>query len=239
MTPTVKHIEIPGEVTLYCEIWGKGPPILLLHGNHEDGRYFQKQVESLSRHFTVITIDSRGHGHSSHGNRPLNFDLFADDVIAVLDHLQIEQAHVLGFSDGGSTAISLALRYPERVNRLILNGANIHPGGVKSRYQIPCVLTYYALTVPALLSRKLKRYREIVGLMVKFPHYRPEQLCTIPHQTLVIVGENDMIKDSHSRLIADSIPKSELITIEGGDHFIAAKKPHIFNKRISDFLLKP
>lgn len=107
----------------------QAPTLILLHGNGEDHTYFVKQIPAFSPHFRLVLMDTRGQGQSTGGDGELNFSVFAADLLALMDHLQIAKAHLLGFSDGGNLALTFALAHPERVQSLILNGANLEPGG--------------------------------------------------------------------------------------------------------------
>lgn len=211
--------------------------IIMLHGNGEDTTYFKKQAPYFSKEYRVLLADMRGHGKSEIGQKDLNFSLFAEDIIALLDELKIKKAHVLGFSDGGSTAITLALRYPERVAALILNGANLNPRGIKTYIQLPIVFGYGILSLYVRCFHKEKAKRQVMGLMVKHPHFTLEQLREIKAETLVLVGTKDMVKSRHSRLIAAHIRHAQLTVLEGS-HFIAQSNSDVYNKTVYKFLKK-
>lgn len=214
---------------------GAGPPLLLLHGNGEDGSYFIHQMDAFSLHYTVYAIDTRGHGASPRGDAPFTMEQFAQDLLELMDGEAIQRANILGFSDGGNIALTFALAHPDRVDRLILNGANLDPRGVKFHIQFPIVLGYALASLFAKMSPKAKKNAEILGLMVKEPHIPAEALQNLYIPTLVIVGTRDMIRDSHTLLIARSLPRGRLEMIVG-DHFIAAKNPDEFNEAVAAFL---
>ena len=214
---------------------GTGFPLILLHGNGEDCAYFARQMDSFSEHFHVIALDTRGHGQTPRGEAPFTIRQFAEDLLAFMDQHNIEKAHLLGFSDGGNIAMVFALAHPERVDKLILNGANLDASGVKRKIQIPIEIGYRIAKFFARKSPKAKKNAEMLGLMVNDPNVKPEELSRIQNQTLVIAGDNDMIKDKHTRLIAKSIPHAELCIIHG-DHFIANKNPEAFNEAVLRFL---
>ena len=109
---------------------GDGYPLILLHGNGEDSSCFRHQLEFFSKEYRVIAIDTRGQGESPRGTAPFTFEQFAQDLEDFMDEHGIFRANILGFSDGGITALIFALTRPERVNKLILNGANLDPEGV-------------------------------------------------------------------------------------------------------------
>lgn len=214
----------------------QAPTLILLHGNGEDHTYFVKQIPAFSPHFRLVLMDTRGQGQSTGGDGELNFSVFAADLLALMDHLQIAKAHLLGFSDGGNLALTFALAHPERVQSLILNGANLEPGGVKLSTQLPIVLGYGCCRLLSPFSRKARQNGAVLGLMVNHPHIPPQALAALTMPALVIIGERDMIRDRHSQLIARSLPNAQFVRIPGGDHFCAAKCPEAFNRTVLSFL---
>ena len=216
---------------------GQGSPIILLHGNGEDSSYFKGQIDVFAKHFQVFAIDTRGHGKTPRGTKPFTIRQFAEDLHDFMDAQKIERTDILGFSDGGNTAMVFAMRYPERVNRLILNGANLNPGGVKRATQIPIEIGYKIASRFAGKSDSARSNAEMLGLMVNDPNVAPAELAAIKARTLVLAGTNDMIKEKHTRLIAAGIPDAEL-TFINGNHFIADKHPAEFNRAVLEFLQK-
>lgn len=214
---------------------GHGVPLILLHGNGESCEYFSRQIDVFSSRYHVFALDTRGHGKTPRGERPFTIRQFAEDLLEFMDGQQIDKAHLLGFSDGGNIAMVFAIRHPERVNRLILNGANLNAGGVKPTVQIPIELGYRVARSFSKKSGGAKRNAEMLGLMVNDPNVSPRELSKITAKTLVIAGTRDMIKEEHTRLIAESIPEAELVFLPG-DHFIAGKRPEEFNRNVLKFL---
>lgn len=214
---------------------GRGFPLLLLHGNGEDSSYFKHQITEFSRRYHVYAIDTRGHGKTPRGEKPFTIRQFAEDLLGFMDEHRIEKAHLLGFSDGGNIAMIFAIRHPERVDRLILNGANLNAGGVKRRTQLPIEIGYRFAKKSSGKSEKAERNAEMLGLMVNDPDVPARELGRIRARTLVIAGTNDMIREEHTRLIASGIRDAELSIIAGG-HFIANKNAEVFNRRVLEFL---
>jgi len=218
---------------------GQGYPLILLHGNGEDSSYFEHQLEAFSAAgYRVIALDTRGHGSTPRGTAPFTIRQFADDLLAFMDLHAIDRAHLLGFSDGGNIALIFALRHPERVNKLILNGANLDARGVKRSVQIPIEIGYRVARLFARRSEGALRKAELLGLMVNDPAIAPTELRHLQPPTLVIAGTHDMIRDTHTRLIATNIPHAQLVFIEG-NHFIAHQHPEAFNKAVLEFLQHP
>ena len=214
---------------------GQGAPLILLHGNGEDSSYFKRQIDELSRKYHVYAIDTRGHGRTPRGEAPFTIRQFAEDLLGFMDAHQIEKAHLLGFSDGGNIAMIFAIQHPERVDRLILNGANINSRGVKAAVQIPIEIGYRIARASAKKSEKAKQNAELLGLMVNDPNIPVEELPRIQAKPLVIAGTKDMIKETPTRLLALHIPYAELAFVEG-DHFVADKNAQAFNQRVMRFL---
>lgn len=214
---------------------GQGEPLILLHGNGENVDYFAGQIDVFARDYHVYALDTRGHGQTPRGDAPFTIRQFADDLLAFMDAHGIGKAHILGFSDGGNIAMVFAMKYPERVDKLILDGANLDAGGVKRSIQIPIEIGWRIAKLFARKSEDAKRNAEMLGLMVNDPNVRAEELSAIQAKTLVIAGTKDMIKEEHTRLIARNIKDSQLVILKG-DHFIANKCPEAFNRAVLDFL---
>lgn len=223
------------DIALYYEEKGSGEPLILLHGNGEEHGYFKHQIDYFSEKYRVIALDTCGHGRSPRGTAPFTIEQFALDLHDFMDDHNIGRAHLLGFSDGGNIALNFAMKYPERLRSLILNGANLYPKGVKASVQIPIEMGYGLARLMALKSEKARYKAELLGLMVNEPYIKPERLKKVKTRTLVLAGTRDMIKESHTKLMARMLPNCRLALIEG-DHFIADKNPEIFNRVVENFL---
>lgn len=183
----------------------------------------------------VYAVDTPGHGRSDVGEGKFSLYRFADDLRDFMVDKGIEKAVILGFSDGGNVALIFALKYPEMVDKLILNGANLRPSGVKLSVQLPIYIGYAITSFISIFDKKARKNRDILGLMAKEPRISPEELGGIKSPTLVIAGTNDMIKEKHTRRIAESIEGASLVFVEG-NHFIAYEEPERFNAAVDAFL---
>ena len=225
------------DIQLHYIEQGQGQPLILLHGNGESCDYFEHQIPCFSKDYRVIAIDTRGHGKSPRGEKPFTIKQFAEDLKDFMDAKGITKANILGFSDGGNIALEFALKHPERMEKLILNGANLFPSGVKPLYQWPIEIGYRIAKMFSKKSGKAKQNAELLGLMVNEPHIVPSELARLTIPVLVIAGKKDMIKESHTRLIYKSLPDAQMNIIEG-DHFIANKNYEAFNRVVERFLKK-
>ena len=214
---------------------GEGETLVLLHGNGEDSSYFSSQIEAFSPFYHVFALDTRGHGKTPRGDAPFTIRQFARDLLDFFDAHGIEKAHLLGFSDGANIAMCFALANPHRLSSLVLNGGNLDPSGVKRSFQLPIEIGYRIALHASKKSEKARANAELLGLMVNDPMLTPQEISAIQAPTLVVAGTRDMIRKSHTRLIAASIPGAKLAILPG-DHFIAAKNPEIFNQTVLVFL---
>lgn len=228
-------IELNGEVKIHYEEKGCGEVLILLHGNGENHEYFKGQIDFFSKLYRVIAIDTRGHGKSERGEKPFTISQFADDLNDFMKEKCIRKAHILGFSDGGNIAMVFAIRYKEKVDKLILNGANMFGKGMKIYVQVPIILGYVMAKMFENIDSKSRASREMLGLMVHDPNLTSEDLRKIEARTLVIAGKKDMIKEKHTRLIDSCIANSKLVIMEG-NHFVANKRPEAFNMEVLRFL---
>ncbi|MDD7444403.1 MAG: alpha/beta hydrolase [Clostridiales bacterium] len=223
------------DISLYYEEKGSGFPLIMLHGNGEEHGYFEHQTDCFAENYRVIAIDTRGHGRSPRGEGEFSIKRFADDLYGFMTEHGIEKAHILGFSDGGNIAITFALKHPEMIEKLIVDGANLYPAGVKRRIQRPIELGYYAVKLFAAFSSNAKTKAEMLSLMVNQPNIAPEELKKLNMPVLVMAGTDDMIRQEHTELIAASIPGAKLVILPG-DHFIARNNSNAFNAAVRDFL---
>lgn len=222
-------------IQLYVREQGQGEPLLLLHGNGENGGYFVHQMEALAAHYHVFALDTRGHGQSPRGKAPFCLTTFADDLLDFLEQHALDRVHLLGFSDGANIALLFALQHPERVQSLILNGGNLDPVGIDRKIQLPIEIGYAVTRFLAKWSAKAAQNRDLLGLMVHEPHIHPADLRELTMPVLVVAGTKDIVLEEHTRLIARSLPNARLCLLEG-DHAVANKHPERFNPAVLDFL---
>lgn len=216
---------------------GSGKPLVLLHGNGGSLDCFKNQIEYFSNYYRVIALDTRGHGNSPRGSAPFTIEQFSEDLKCFLDENNLNKIYLLGFSDGGNIALTFALKYPEYIDKMIINGSNLTPRGVKACFQIPIEINYRLTGLIAGKSEKAKKRHELLGLMVNEPKITFDELKRLTFPTLVLVGTHDMIKHSHSEKIANALPNSEFVVLNG-THGIVHEVPEKYNSAVHSFLGK-
>lgn len=218
-----------GDAKIYYESYGKGTPLLLLHGNNGDISDFYNQIPLLSKYFEVIAIDTRGQGRSTDmTTTDYSYELFAADLLKVIQSNGWKKVSIIGWSDGGNTGLIFNSQHPDMVNKLVTIGANLDPSGVTEN-----LLNEFEIQ----LSEKKGNLR-LVKLMLNHPHINSAQLDSIHNEVLVIAGSEDVIKKEHTQLIHQSIKGSEIKIIPNATHYIPFEQPKQLNDLLLTFLLK-
>lgn len=231
-----KYYDIRG-LKMYCEIYGEGTPLLLLHGNGGSIKSFSGTIPYFASKYKVIAVDSRAQGKTIDSKDSLSFEMMADDAAALLDELHIDSAYVLGWSDGGIDALLLAMRHPAKVKKLASSGANLWPDSTAfspSAWQ-DAKMEYDSLKDQVPNTPKEKNDRKLFLLDWQQPHIMLQALQSIQCPALIIAGDHDVISNEHTRLIAQHIPKSTLWIVPNSGHAVLKEHKDEFNKKVDSF----
>lgn len=229
---------------IWHAVYGAGPPVILLHGGLGNAGNWGYQVPVLvAAGRTVIVIDSRGHGRSTRDAGPLGYGRMAGDVSAVMDHLSLEKACLVGWSDGACTALILADRHPERVTGVFFFACNMDPSGTRDFAPTPIIercfrrhrMDYAALS--ATPDGFDAFVADVSTMMQSEPNYSTAQLAGIKVPVAVVIGENDeFIRQDHAAYLARSIPGADLAILPGVSHFAPLQRPEQFSNAVLRFL---
>lgn len=226
----------------YYETYGKGPALLLIHGNGGSIGSFKGQIGVLSGHHRVIAMDSRGQGKSDLGTVPLTYEQMAEDSNALLAHLQLDHVKVIGWSDGGIIGLLLTLRHPEKVGMLAIMGANLAPEAAYPWAVEGIVRVRRRMTEQVALAkdpRALQLQLALLDLLGTQPHIPLSELARIQVPTLVMAADRDVIRDEHTLSMFHAIPQSQLAIFPGATHMIPAQDPVRFNRTVLEFFDRP
>lgn len=236
-------VEVAG-AKIYYAVYGKGEPVVLLHGGLGHGGQFGFQLPALVDRFRVIAIDSRGQGKSTRGKAAITYDAMAADVVAVLDRLAIQRASFVGWSDGGEVALKLAIGFADRVDRLIVLGANYDANGSKPRSRpSPTFAAYTARSkadyerlqagggpYPQLVEALIPLWRNPTGIT-------KDQLRGIQAPVLMADGDHDeVIRMAQIEEMARLMPNARLKVFHDTSHFTMWQDPDGFNAAMLEFL---
>ncbi|MET0970274.1 MAG: alpha/beta hydrolase [Tardiphaga sp.] len=231
-------------IRIHYAMYGQGSPVIFLHGGLANSDYWGHQVLPVAAHHTVILMDSRGHGRSTRDDKPFGYDLMADDVVALMDHLKIARADIVGWSDGAILGIDLAMRHQERVGKVFAFAGNTTKAGLKEDFdQNPVFAAYLKrageeYTAQSATPKQYEAFVEQIGKMwATQPNWTDADLKTIDKPMLVIDGDHDEgIRREHTEYIAATIPRAQLVILADTSHFAFLQDPATFNAVLLKFL---
>ncbi len=236
---TGKYYSING-IQMYCEIYGSGEPLLLIHGNGSSIAAFYKQIPYFSKHYKVIVADSRAQGKSSDAD-DFSYEIMADDCAALLTALHIDSAYVLGWSDGGINGLLMAIRHPEKVKKLAITGASLEPDSTaidskimeETRVQFNALKESFGNRGPKT-AEDAKKFK-LLKLLLEQPHIPLTDLHKISAPTMVIAGDHDLVLPAHTLQIFENIPNAYLWILPNSGHSTLIDYAQEFNKKTDAF----
>lgn len=212
---------------MYYEIYGQGKPLVLIHGGGSTIQTsFEKVIPLFAKSRKVIAVEMQAHGRTSDRNTDLSFEQDADDIATLLANLKIDKADFLGFSNGGTTTLQIAIRHPEIVNKIVLGSAITKRNGVPEQFwgfmkqasldNMPPQLKEAYKKVAADTNGLQVMFARDVQRMLNFKDIPDEKIKSIKAPTLIIIGDKDMVTPEHALEMHRLIPNSELAIIPGG-----------------------
>lgn len=228
------HYATVNGIKLYYEIYGSGKPLIMLHGNGGSIQAFSNQIPFFEKYFKVISIDSRLQGKSGGSPDSLSYDLMASDFNALLDQLHVDSAYVLGWSDGGINGLLLALKYPAKVKRLAVSGANTIPDSTA----LPIADILWMKDFVEHSTTASKTEIALNKMMIDQPHIAFDSLKHISCPVLIMAGDHDIIKPEHTLKIFQSIPNASLCIFPDSNHGVCQQHPILFNGTVLTFFNK-
>jgi pimeloyl-ACP methyl ester carboxylesterase len=247
---------------MYYEIHGAGKPLVLLHGGLMTISLWGPILEALAENHEVVAVEFQGHGHTVDIDRPFGYEAFADDVDALMEHLGIAQADIVGDSMGANTGLRLAIQHPDRVRKLVAISPNYrYDGYYPEAWDAVAALTpeqmagspfeaaYLEVAPdPAGFATLIERIKE---LDAKEYAWADEEIQSITSPVLVMIGDSDHVRPEHSvalfRLLGGGVPgdltglpASQLAILPGTTHLsIVFEKTDRLVSMIEAFLAAP
>ena len=231
---------------VYYEEYGKGTPLLMLHGGFGDISDFKKCIPELSKKFRLIIPDAPGQGRSDFPDSSLSYQLKASYYSIMIDQLKLDSVYVLGWSDGGNEGLLLANYRPDKVKKLLVSGANYKSSGIGIEGGDTTILN------PDWLQKNFKEYiddytkvspnhdwkryfREMGKVWIADEYFPKSILEALNIPVLVVYGDHDAVKLPHGIEIKDAIKNSQFCILPNTSHFVFDDKPDLIDKIAIDF----
>jgi pimeloyl-ACP methyl ester carboxylesterase len=229
---------------IWYTTYGSGSPVILLHGGLGHSGNWSYQVPAIVRSgYRAVLIDSRGHGRSTRDTRPFSYELMASDVLAVMDALHLEQATLVGWSDGACIALILGMKAPTRIAGVFFFACNMDPSGVNPFEPTPTLNRCFARHAKdyAELSAAPENFKDLVTAVTLMqqtqPNYSVHDLAKISAPVLIVQSEHEeFIKRDHAEYLAQAIPNAEFTILNGVSHCAPLQRPGQFNDAILGFV---
>lgn len=256
---TQRYVQVRG-AKLYTQIYGRGPPIVFLHGGMAFfDNSFAKQRDYFATYRTVVGIDQRGYGHSPDGPWSLSYQMMADDTAAIIEQLGLGPVDVVGHSDGANLALILARDHPQMVRRLAISGANIRVDLSREEKQRaqwspqqlaahlrkvadglpPWFLADYSKVSPDGPEHWMTLLAKSYDLWLQPVVIEPADLKKISIPVLVMAGDHDFTSVEENAEIFRDLPNGQLIIVPASNHGTFNKRPELVNLAIREFLDQP
>ena len=237
---------------MYYEMHGAGRPLVLLHGAFGTAEGWATVLPTLAKTRQVIVVEQQGHGRTGDIARPLDVEQMAEDTAALLQQLQIETADVFGYSMGGMVALALAIRHPQRVQKLVILGAGM--GANKDAYEPEAYNQFKSITPETFHFPQVKepytrvapdpsQWPTLVAKITQsgdaFKGFAERDVQAITAHTLIMLGDRDVIRPEHAVAMLRLLPAAQLAILPGADHFLLFTQPEKVLALLLPFLDAP
>ena len=243
-------------IKMYYEIHGTGRSLILIHGGGSTIQTsFGNVIPSLSKKYKVIAVELQAHGHTSDRNAPESFEQDADDIAELLNQLNIDSAYIFGFSNGGNTAIQLAIRHPEKAGKLILASTFYKKEGLYSDFwkgmnnatfqDMPQVYKDAFIKINNNQEALLNMFNKDADRMKTFKNWSDDDIKSIKVPVLIVIGDQDIVRPEHAVRMFRLFPYARLVILPGGHgeylgEIMFARKnnlqPNIITSLVNNFL---
>jgi pimeloyl-ACP methyl ester carboxylesterase len=234
-----KYAEVNG-IKIYYEVYGKGEPLLLIHGNGGNIEGMKYQIDYFSKNYQVIAVDCRGRGNSELGKDTLSYINMTRDIVGLLDILDMDSTYIIGRSDGAIIGLLMGIYFPEKVKKIAAFGANVRPDTTALYPNAVEGVKEIRIKAEEMITKKdtsqdWNLIKQRFRLMEFQPHISTNDLNKIKAPVMVMSCDRDLIKEEHTLYIYRSIPKSNLCIFPGENHWITSTNPELFNKTVDAF----
>ncbi len=231
-------------IEMYYEIYGAGEPLVLIHGSGQSIADMSAQISHFAANYQVIVADSRAHGRSGITEEQMTYKIMASDWIGLINHLQLPPVRLIGWSDGGNISLEIARAYPENVDRLAVMGANLSPDkSAVHSWAVDWVMDFSTEIDRQIAAGNTDQnwaaLKQHFYLLRELPDMSLAELASIEAPVLVMAGDKDIIREEHTVLMYQTLPKAHLAIFPGETHFTPATDPILFNTTVQRFMEQP
>lgn len=231
-------------IEMYYEIYGAGEPLVLIHGSGQSIADMSAQISHFSKNYQVLVADSRAHGRSGITEEQMTYKTMASDWVGLINHLQLPPVRLIGWSDGGNISLEIARAYPENVDRLAVMGANLSPDkSAVHSWAVDWVMDFSKEIDRQIAAGNTDQnwaaLKQHFYLLRELPDMSLAELASIEAPVLVMAGDRDIIREEHTVLMYQTLPKAHLAIFPGETHFTPATDPILFNTTVQRFMEQP
>jgi len=208
---------------IYYEEYGKGEPLLLIHGNGGSIKSMENQIAYFKTKYRVIIADNRGQGKSEMKTDSLTYTQIAKDWEGLVNYLKLDSINIVGWSDGGIIGLKMGISSKVKIKKIVAMGANLRPDSTAVRsWAINEVRRLNKVISDKIIkkdtTRDWKSHKQLVGLLMNQPNIPTNDLSKINAKVLIVAGDKDIIKNKHSIEIFENIPDAHLCIMPGETH---------------------
>ena len=252
-----KRVKV-GDISMYYETYGKGEPLILLHGGYGSSEMMGGMIASFSKKYQVIAVDSRSQGRTTDSDeKELTYAQMALDVNGFMDKLQLKKAKFVGWSDGGNIALELALVHPEKIDKAVIMGANFTGEvsgvfiGIDTTWRMDPKDPLFAKTKKEIAkyfstnerlapdkSKIASSKKKVSANAYNNPKITLAQLNSIQVPFLVMAGDHDMFTLEHTMALYKNLPQASLYIVPDATHISPWEEPALVHSEILRYLGK-
>lgn len=238
-----KYVTING-AKIYYEEYGKGEPLLLIHGNGGSIRSMGNQIDHFKTKYRVIIADNRGQGKSELKTDSLTYTQITRDWDRLVNYLKLDSINIIGWSDGGIIALKMGISGKSKIKKIVAMGANLRPDSTAvNSWAVKDVMKSKRMVESKIQKKDTTEnwniQKQLLGLLGDQPNISVKDLSKINAKVLIIAGDEDIIKNEHTLEIYNNIPKAQLCIMPGETHYSPASNPKLFNAIVDRFLSEP
>lgn len=229
---------------IYYEEYGKGEPLLLIHGNGGSIKSMKNQIAYFKTKYRVIIADNRGQGKSEMKTDSLTYTQIAKDWEGLVNYLKLDSINIVGWSDGGIIGLKMGVSSKVKIKKIVAMGANLRPDSTAVHsWAINEVRRLNKVISDKIINNDTtqdwKLHKQLVGLLMNQPNIPTNDLSKINAKVLIVAGDKDIIKNRHSIEIFENIPNAHLCIMPGETHWTPETNAELFNSIVDKFISEP